>query len=217
MPGLAAAVLLSRRSELKKQRKNEMSTQIPTGRLNQIGPAQEDSGNFSAPVTFLRGKASEAMAPSGGQGEEGGAKTPLSPQAGWGGCADTLHELANTVNAVLINAQLLEWKLPPYSRLKRPVREIERHAQRSGALLKRLLRQFEAEEEATQDLCGQVPALHGTGAAVTAQGPDATTRGPAKLLSLAPSLSAPVSCFPPKNELTTLCDPCTSSFFPKEE
>ena len=47
-------------------------------------------------------------------------------------CADTVHELANSMTAVLINAQVLEWKLPPYSRMKRPVREIERHAQRGG-------------------------------------------------------------------------------------
>ena len=83
------------------------------------------------------------MASSSGEGEERDARTLRSSHAGCDGCADTLHELANTITAVLINAQVLEWKLPPYSRLKRPVREIERHAQRSGALLKRLLRQFE--------------------------------------------------------------------------
>jgi len=194
-----------------------MSTQIPIGRLNQIGPAQEDSGNIFAPGPFLPGTASEAMASSGGQGEESGVKTPLSPQAGWGGCADTLHELANTVNAVLINAQVLEWKLPPYSRLKRPVREIERHAQRSGALLKRLLRQFEAGDEANRELCGQVPSLHRAMTAVTAQGPEATAGGPEKLPSSARSQSALGSCFPPERELTTLCDRCTSAVFPKEE
>jgi len=57
-------------------------------------------------------------------------------------CADTVHELANVMTAVLMNSQVLDWKLPPYSRLKRPVREIERNAQRGGELLKRLQRQL---------------------------------------------------------------------------
>jgi len=43
---------------------------------------------------------------------------------------------------VLMNAQVVGWKLPPYSHLKRSVREIERSAQRGGELLKDLLRQF---------------------------------------------------------------------------
>jgi hypothetical protein len=151
---------------------------------------------------------------------ESQANRPHSSHAGCSGCADTVHELANAMTAVLINAQVLEWKLPPYSRMKRPVREIERHAQRGGALLKRLLRQFEpgpAEEEGGNDLCGQIRCLHGTMAAVTAQGPEATAEGPEKLPPLKPSPSAPGSCFPPKGELTPLCDPCTSTFFPKEE
>ncbi len=140
----------------------------------------------------------------------------VSPMATAKATSDTLHELANTITSVLINAQVLEWKLPPYSRLKRPVREIERHAQRSGALLKSLLRQFETEEETNQQLCGRAPAL-GTRAAVTAQGPEAAAEGQAKLPPLTRSPSASGSCFSPKTELTSVCDPCTSSFFPKEE
>jgi hypothetical protein len=49
-----------------------------------------------------------------------------------------LHELSNVITGVLTNAQLLGWKLPPYSHLKRSVRELERGAQRSGELLRRL-------------------------------------------------------------------------------
>lgn len=55
------------------------------------------------------------------------------------GCAEVVHELANLMTAVLVNAQVLGWKLPPYSHLKRPVREVERNAQRGGELLKRLM------------------------------------------------------------------------------
>ena len=193
-----------------------MNAQITQGKLNKIEPVQQGSGNISIPVSFLRGQASEAMASSSGEGEEGDARTPPSSHAGCRGCVNTLHELANTIGAVLINAQVMEWKLPPYSRLRRPIREIERHAQRSGALLKRLLLQFEGEEEASQDLCGQVPSLRETMAAVTAQGPEATANGPVKLPSMAPLPMAP-ACFSPESELTTVCDPCTSTFFPKEE
>lgn len=57
-------------------------------------------------------------------------------------CADVLHELSNVMTGVLANAQLLGWRLPPYSHLKRPVREVERNAQRGGELLKRLMRRL---------------------------------------------------------------------------
>jgi len=196
-----------------------MDAQISIGRLNQMAPAKEETGNISLSVPFLNGNASEAMASSSGEGEEGGARTSPSSHTVCSGCADTVHELANTMTAVLINAQVLEWKLPPYSRMKRPVREIERHAQRGGALLRRLLRHFEADpaEEANQQLCGRVPCLHGTMAAVTAQGPNATAAGPVKLPPLTRPASAPGSWIPPEKELTLVCDPCTSMFFPKEE
>lgn len=54
-------------------------------------------------------------------------------------CSQVLHELSNVMSGVLANAQVLGWKLPPYSHLKRPVRELERSAQRGGELLKRLV------------------------------------------------------------------------------
>ena len=158
------------------------------------------------------------MASASGEGEESDSarRTRLRRRLQRLRC--TLHELANSITAVLINAQVLEWRLPPYSRLKRPVREIERHAQRSGALLKRLLRQFERQEKQTsQKSCGQVPSLHGTMAAVTAQGPEVTAEGPEKLPALVRSPSAPGSWFSPEKELTSVCDLCTSAFFPKEE
>ena len=73
-----------------------------------------------------------------GAGEGRDTETLRSSQLRCGNCADLVHELANTMAAVLLNAQLLEWKLPPYSRLRRPVLDVERNAQRGGELLKRL-------------------------------------------------------------------------------
>ncbi len=52
---------------------------------------------------------------------------------------ELLHDLNHTFAAVLRNAQVLDGKLPSYSRSKRYIHEIERGAQRGAALLKRLL------------------------------------------------------------------------------
>ena len=49
-----------------------------------------------------------------------------------------LHELNNVLVAILLNAQVVEWKLPSYSRLKRNVHEIERGAQRGAVIVSRL-------------------------------------------------------------------------------
>jgi hypothetical protein len=194
-----------------------MNTRIPIDDLNQVGVAQGQNGEGLAPASFRPG-VTEAMAPASGEAEQGGgAWTHPFSNPGCNHCADALHELANTITAVLMNAQVMEWRLPPYSRLKRPVRKIERQAQRSSALLKRLLCQFERTDEATRESCQQVSCLRGTMAAVTAQGPELTATGPEKLPALAQSPSAPGSWLSPKNELTRSCDPCTSAFFPKEE
>ena len=58
---------------------------------------------------------------------------------------EMLHQLSNVMTSVLTNAQVLSWKLPPYSHLKRPVRELERGAQRSGELLRRLMQRCSEE------------------------------------------------------------------------
>src|SRR5271157_5338748 len=105
------------------------------------GAALEGSKDILASASPLGSAANEAMASSR---KDRDVTEPQWPHAGCG-CADTLHALANCLTAVLINTQVLEWKLPPYSRLKRPVREIELHARRSEALLKRLLREFETQ------------------------------------------------------------------------
>ena len=53
--------------------------------------------------------------------------------------AEILHGLNNVLAGTLLNAQVMEWKLPSYSRSKRYLHEIERNAQRGGELVKRLL------------------------------------------------------------------------------
>ncbi len=66
-----------------------------------------------------------------------------------------LHALTNIMTGLLMNAQLLDWKVPPYSRLKRYVREIERNAQRAAELANRLGNaQPPAEDTQPQDCLG---------------------------------------------------------------
>jgi hypothetical protein len=55
-------------------------------------------------------------------------------------CQEQLHELCNILTGVLMQAQVLDWKLPPYSHLKRSVRQLARDAHRGSELLKRLVR-----------------------------------------------------------------------------
>lgn len=116
--------------------------------------------NSNTPIPSPPLPSDEAMAGCNSECEENGAVTSLCLRA-HPHFASTLHELANSVTALLINTQVLDWKLPPYSHLKRPVREIERHAQRSSTLVKRLLSKFEAMEEVNLESCQQVPSLRG--------------------------------------------------------
>ncbi len=216
MRDLAATVLLSSCSESEKQRTGEMNTHIPIDDRMEVKVAQGHDDEVLAP-DFLPSGPIAAITPASGETEQRSAGTDPSSSANRNRCADTLHELANTITAVLMNAQVMEWRLPPYSRLKRPVREIERQAQRSSALLQRLLGQFERTEEASHKSCQEVPSLHGTMAVVTAQGPEVTAEGREKLPALMRSPSAPGCWFSPEKELTRSCDLCTSAFFPKEE
>lgn len=57
--------------------------------------------------------------------------------------AEILHGLNNALVSMLLNAQVIELKLPSYSRMKRNLHEIERNAQRGGELVKRLLSRLE--------------------------------------------------------------------------
>jgi len=185
---------------------------VPVSQTNP-GAALAQSQDIAASASLLHGAANEAIDCKPADRDVG---VPQFPHAGCR-CAETMHELASSITAVLINAQVLEWKLPPCSRLKRPVREISLHAQRSGALLKRLLRALEIHvpEEARQEFRGHVPYSHVATAAVTAQGP--TDGGPVKLPAQIRPPTAPGLNFSPETELTSICDPCTSTFFPKEE
>ncbi|HEY4960196.1 MAG TPA: histidine kinase dimerization/phospho-acceptor domain-containing protein [Candidatus Limnocylindrales bacterium] len=69
------------------------------------------------------------------------------PEDGCNDCGAILHGLNNALAAMLLNAQVLEWKLPSYSRSRRYLHEIERNAQRGGALVKQLLGRMEARCE----------------------------------------------------------------------
>lgn len=84
----------------------------------------------------------EAMASSCGDSKGRVLQTAHPLRLQCSDCEELLHELSNILAGVLINVQLLEWKLPPYSYLKRPVRAVERNAQRGSELLKRLMRRF---------------------------------------------------------------------------
>ena len=101
------------------------------------------------------------MSSAGQAREERDQGNLRSSRASCDECADLMHELANTATAVLMNIQVLGWKLPPYSRLKRPLREIERNAQRGGELVKRLLSRVNPDEAGPENekSCVHVPRL----------------------------------------------------------
>lgn len=84
------------------------------------------------------------MSSSCGEDEGHAAATACPSYLGCEHCANALHELANLMTGVLTNAQVVGWKLPPYSHLKRPIRELERNAQRGGELLKSLMQRCAA-------------------------------------------------------------------------
>lgn len=73
-----------------------------------------------------------------GKGRVAEAVRPLRLQCG--DCEQLLHQLSNVITPILVHAQMLEWKLPPYSHLKRTVRELERNSRRAGELVKALVR-----------------------------------------------------------------------------
>ncbi len=106
----------------------------------------------STPATeteFVSGEADrqlDAISSSCGdrKGRDTEATRPLRLQCS--DCEELLHTLSNVITAVLMNAQVLEWKLPPYSHLKRPIREIERNTQRGSELVKQLMRRLGSSE-----------------------------------------------------------------------
>jgi hypothetical protein len=131
-------------------------------------------------------------------------------------CGDLLHQLANILTSVIMSAQVLEWKLPAYSHLKRPLRELERNAQRGGELVKQLMRRV-GEGPADERFLSKVDAQATASAVVTIE----ESGGMVMQIGSSPHgiASAPAPGFfaCPVRHLTTECDPCTSSFFPKRD
>ena len=109
-------------------------------------------------------------------------------------CLELLHELNNTFAAVVMNAQVLDGKLPSYSRSKRYIHEIERSAQRGGALLKRLLDRVPVEGTSSVDkefALGIVPPVAERTAVVASQGPTAASESARDLAPSAAAHAAP--------------------------
>jgi len=185
----------------------------PSGSARQTEPLANQLDRVSVPCDDETSQISSA-----GQGREGhDPGNSCSSRAFNGDCAALVHELANTTTAVLMNAQVLGWKLPPYSRLKRPVREIERNAQRGGELMRRLLSRLAtgATGPASEDgPCVPAPGL-GLTNTVTAQEPGVDSRSAANLPPRTSSHPAPGFSSAAEVELTARCDGCTS-MFPKK-
>ena len=130
-------------------------------------------------------------------------------------CAELLHGLNNVLVGMLLNAQVLEWKLPSYSRLKRNLHEIERNAQRGGELVKRLLKRFElphSEQLIGGHNGGEATAIDPAVIASANVEPDSE----AEEIEL-PGPAAPSRLKIGKRCLTHLCDARTSAVFPKRD
>jgi hypothetical protein len=86
-----------------------------------------------------------------------------------------LHDLNNAFSGVLMNAQVMECKLPSYSRSKRYIHEIERSAQRGSALVKRLMGHLVSQSKSGNDqaLCVSLPPEVDNATAVANQEPPA--------------------------------------------
>ena len=84
----------------------------------------------------------EAMASSCGDGKGRVPEKARPLRLQCSDCEELLHDLASVLTGVLMQSQMMAWKLPPYSHLKRSVREIERNAQRGSELMKRIMRRL---------------------------------------------------------------------------
>jgi len=193
---------------------------------NRINPPTEappdvSCGDAAVPAELLAGISSptsgqitevcQAMVSSCGdsEGRAGHAACPSQPCAA---CAELIHELSNLMTAVLMHAQVLEWKLPPYSHLKRPVREVERNAQRGGELLKRLMRRCAEVGE------GPPPGDESRTADAAAGIMDTVDDGPVGvpdryLVANGNGCASPEFAL----DLTSSCDSGTSGIFPKRD
>ena len=95
-----------------------------------------------------------------GAGGECGGRSPRSSPERCDECAEILHQLANVITGIVVNAQMLDWKLPPYSRIKRPMVEIERSAQRGSELLKGLQQRLAQRSARRRRAAKNLPSLH---------------------------------------------------------
>jgi hypothetical protein len=172
------------------------------------GSAKQPTSLASQPdcLPIPRDKKISEMSSAGQACEECNQEDQRSSHAFSRDCAGLVHELANTITAVLVNVQVLGWKVPPYSRLKRPLREIERNAQRGGELMKRLLTHLTIDGSDPAS-CQQISRSH----TVTAQEPEDCSGSATDLPSQTNSHPAPVLSLDRADELTAPCDGCTST------
>lgn len=116
-----------------------------------------------------------------------------APSSGCEPCVHLLHDLNNAFAGVLMNAQVMDGKLPSYSRSKRYVHEIERSALRGGELVKRLLLHLAS----TGVMCSaatdfeSVPPVADTAVLVANQEPPARSSTLANLPRSSPVEAAP--------------------------
>ena len=118
-------------------------------------------------------------------------------------CSDLLHDISNLMAAMLLNAQRLDWKLPPYSHLKRPVRELARNAQRSSELIRRLQR------HCGERCLAEEPQFSPAPANISSQSSNFAEERADVYVS--PSL------YQTEDDLTLACDRRTSDDFPKRD
>ena len=130
-PILPTGILDSRKTKIA-----ALSTLPPTASYEAEASEKQPSSSSSDSDAHM--SKSSSCGDSEGQVDLHLEDTPCPSHFCCGECSEVLHELSNVMTSVLTNSQLLGWKLPPYSHLKRWVRELERGAQRSGELLKRL-------------------------------------------------------------------------------
>lgn len=110
-------------------------------------------------------------------------------------CIEVLHDLNNAFAGVLLNAQVLDCKLPSYSRSKRYIHEIERGALRGNVLVKRLLGHLAGGCDRST-LAGpelgsvRIPPVAGSMAVVANQGPTVAAEG---VMAVIPSSATPAA------------------------
>lgn len=116
-----------------------------------------------------------SLGPSGECVQAEPQPSPLASESS----AELMRGLSDAFALVLMNAQVLACKLPSYSRSKRYVHEIERSAQRGGALLKRLLDRLSADAGGScqHELSEAVPPVAERRAVVANQGPSNAAEG----------------------------------------